>query len=107
MSQKRLVWKYPLPKHDKIAVVMPKGAVLLHFAAQEEQPTLWAWCDPEETEKETRRFLLIGTGREVDTSQTMLDYVGTAQFLGGQLIFHLFEIAALVDVVFPDRGKAG
>jgi hypothetical protein len=85
----RTVFKYEVPIDDHVTLSMPVGAELLCFANQRDVPTLWALVDPGAAMVE-RRFLLVGTGHPVGGE--ILRHVGTAQFRGGALVFHLFEI---------------
>ena len=77
---------------DLVSLEMPKGAQLLSFQCQDEQPCLWALVDPA-AEKETRNFRFAGTGHPIEEELSSLKFIGTAQMMGGCLIWHLFEIA--------------
>jgi hypothetical protein len=85
------VWKFPIPINDEFTLRMPRDAELLFVASQNEQGCLWArvitdyWVGVVD-----RRFLLRGTGHEVDRD---CKYVGSFMLRGGALVFHLFEAA--------------
>ncbi len=83
------VWKYQLKIVDVQDLALPRGAVLLTVQVQDGTPCLWALVDPEQHSLESRRFDIVGTGHEFDS--TGLAYVGTFQLRNGALVFHLFE----------------
>ena len=83
------VWKYPVPFEDEFELDMPDGAELLHFGNQFEKGQLWALVDPSQPLAK-RTFRVAGTGHSMDGGLYYY-YIGTAQFGGGALIFHLFE----------------
>jgi len=86
------IFKYEIPVNDEIELDLPKGAKVLTIQLQKGVPCIWMLVNPDlSTEK--RLFWLYGTGMEV--KQTHLNYLGSFQMLGGDLIFHLFgEITA-------------
>jgi hypothetical protein len=83
----RQVWKFPLRAtwRDIADVEMPKGAQVVHFAA-EPVPTLWATVDPEQP-AETRSFQVFGTGHDLPHGAR---HVGT--YFSGPLVWHVFEL---------------
>lgn len=86
----KTVWKYPITPNVS-DVQMPKGAKVLTVQMQNGQPCMWVLVDPDE-KKETRTFMLIGTGHKVSPGVD-LKYIGTFQLEEGRLVFHLFEVA--------------
>lgn len=88
----RTVFKYEIPFDGHAMLALPLGAELLHFGNQREIPTLWAMVDPEQPPTK-HVFRLAGTGHEIE--EKIVKFIGTAQFAGGSLVFHLFEV--LVD----------
>ena len=96
----RIVYKYPLKVEDYQVVTMPKGAQILTVQTQREEPCIWALVDtendPEERyfriAEEKRYFRIAGTGHPIRLKDKLLRYVGTFQLIGGDLIFHVFEI---------------
>lgn len=76
---------------------MPRFSTVLRVEWQHGELCMWALVDPE-AEKEQRHFIIVGTGHEVqasDDSKANLSpegYRGTFQYLGGDLIFHIFEV---------------
>lgn len=88
---KAAVWKYTLPLAPavpEIDISMPKGATIVHVAAQREDVALWALCNPEAA-GESRRFRVVVTGEVFD--QTGMLYVGTALLMAGSFVVHVFE----------------
>ena len=87
--KKFTVWKYPV-RDGTFAIQMPKGAKILCGQRWKEVPAIWAQVDPN-AEKETRTFICMGTGHEIDYDGE-LRYIHTFQFMGGDRVSHLFEI---------------
>lgn len=82
------IYKYPITVDDKITLSLPLGAKILTVQMQKTCPCLWVMVDPD-LPKVERRFCLYGTGMEVKDNPF---YIGSFQMLGGDLIFHLFEL---------------
>lgn len=80
------VYKYPFAVDDDVVIQMPRGAKVLHVAAQGDQPTLWALVDPAQP-MHPYRFLMRGTGHPVP------DNVGphVGSFFHGPFVWHLFQ----------------
>lgn len=85
------VYKYEVPLTDEFALDLPMAAQVLSFQSQHEKPCLWALVDPERIPLK-RHFRLAGTGHPLKHDERSLRFVGTAQFHGGALVFHLFEV---------------
>lgn len=83
------VYKYAILAFDVFGLELPIGAKILTVQTQNDLPHIWALVDPS-AEKEIRTFRLAGTGHTI--KETNLDYIGTVQIRGGELVFHLFEI---------------
>lgn len=81
------VWKFPLAVEDTQTIDIPKGAYLLHVAAQSDVPCLWALVNPEAA-TEQRTFTTVGTGHPVALNDA---YVGSYQLDEGAFVGHLFE----------------
>lgn len=84
------VYKYEIEPRKYTNLTMPKGARLLHFAAQRDVPTLWVLVNPE-AETESRRFLIAGTGHDIKETDHP-NYVGSCLMAGDSLVWHLFEL---------------
>lgn len=93
----RRVYKYGFPIADRVRLSMPRGAEIVHVAAQGhpafspngEAAFVWALVDPEAITEE-RRFRLAGTGH--DLPDEGLEHVGSFLMQEGLLVFHLFEV---------------
>jgi hypothetical protein len=90
-SSTRAVWKFPLPfpGNDLFTIEMPASAEILSLQMQFNEPQIWALVTPG-ADMEIRRFRVAGTGHPID--EQAIRFVGTFQFAGGALIFHVFEI---------------
>lgn len=86
------VYKYPCLHSEMFNIEMPVGAKILTVQHQKEKPVMWALVNPDEINKTMRSFLWIHTGEPVALDYDELIYVDTLQSLGGNLIFHLFEV---------------
>lgn len=82
------VWKFELSPNADIE--MPVGAQILSVHGQRDAICLWALVDPD-AEKETRRFVVVGTGSRFNADCKM-EYLGTAFLHGESLVFHAFEL---------------
>lgn len=87
----KTIYKYPLQTVDEPQLNMPRGARVLSFHSQNDQPCIWALVDPDEP-VQLRRFYLAGTGQPFKYNPASLRFIGTALFMGDTLVFHLFEI---------------
>lgn len=96
---KRAVWKYPMGNWETgmFSTEMPFGAEVLSLDWQHGHLCMWALVDPDAV-KEQRHFIIVGTGHEVEAAGdsganlSSEGYRGTVQYLGGNLIFHVFEV---------------
>lgn len=84
---KKVIFKYPLPDSQVFSMDLPLGAKIIALKVQGDRPVLWAMVHPEE-EKETRGFLIVGTGEIFDS--TMKKYIGT--WIDHPFVWHLFEV---------------
>lgn len=57
---------------------------------QHQKPCIWALID-EDSPKRVYKFKVFGTGRVV-TKPDELEYIGTVQQWGGDLIWHVFKV---------------
>lgn len=86
------VFKYPLEVTDRQHITMPIGAEILSVQAQNGNLCLWAKVDPA-AQSEVRTFHVSGTGHDLPNDAGK--YVGTAQMLGGALVWHVFDAGSL------------
>jgi hypothetical protein len=70
---------------------LPRHAKILKFDNQNENPVFWLMFDELELGVEIREFVLVGTGHPINIDGE-IEYLGTAQFVEGHLILHLFEV---------------
>ena len=82
------IWKYMLHIADHQTVNMPEGGKIIHFALQDDIPTIWVEVDPE-AERVERKFRLFGTGHEFN--DTGLIYIGSVTGHLGKFVWHLYE----------------
>ena len=82
------VWKTELKITDYQEVVAPVGCKFLTVQVQNRVPCLWFLCDPARPEQ-IYRIRMVGTGRRID--EPFLRYIATFQYMGGELVFHVFE----------------
>jgi hypothetical protein len=87
----KTIHKYTLAITDKQTIQMPVGAGILTVQNQNESLCMWAQVDDQPHRVESRAFAVIGTGHEM-REYNSLGYLGTVQFQGGALVFHVFEI---------------
>lgn len=87
MSDQR-IYKYPVHISDAFSVPMPRGAVVLSVATQDDCPQMWARVDPAQP-MSPRRFHVAGTGHPLTGVEGR--FIGTFLMRGGALVFHLFE----------------
>ena len=88
------IWKYPVPVEDHFELSLPIGARPLAVQVQHGNPQMWILLDKDKDEVLyiKRRFRIAGTGHLIQESAESLHYIDTFQLLGGNLIFHVFEI---------------
>lgn len=86
------VYKYTIPVKDYFLLDLPAGAKILTVQVQNDEPQIWALVDPGQKSKVSHNFRVAGTGHDITETKDDLEYIGTFQIAGGQLIFHLFEI---------------
>lgn len=90
---KREVWKFPIaPIVGVCPIAMPKGAEILHVAAQENKPVLWALVDPE-AEKEDRMVIGWITGAPIEVHGPYA-HLGTVLLDGGSFVSHVLPMEA-------------
>lgn len=83
------VYKYALATEDEQTIRLPRGAQVLSFDAQGDNLCVWCLVDPTETLIVPARFRVAGTGHPVEAEWSEDGtFLGSAQMLGGRLIFH-------------------
>lgn len=85
------IWKYMLAVADRQCIQIPAGAKLLDVQVQHGAPCLWVLCDEKQAAK-PRHIAIYCTGNPMPDSPG--DYIATFQLLGGDVVFHAFEVSA-------------
>ena len=83
------VFKYQFEITDKVTIQMSKGAKVISVQMQKEVPTMWAVVDDTQP-MEPVKFRIFGTGHNIENIES-LEFVGTIQVFGGNLVFHVFK----------------
>jgi len=86
------VWKYDVPLGFDCDRELPRGARVVHVAAQhpESAESVQFWAEVDTTQPmETRQFFIAGTGHPVRPEAI---YLGTAIVCDGELVWHLYEV---------------
>ncbi len=83
------IFKYPLETLDIQQIEIPSESEILCVQMQFGKPCIWALVDTDSTIVK-RAFETFGTGSEIGYGNRK--YIGTYQLLGGQLIYHVFEL---------------
>lgn len=87
----KTIWKYQLDAVGKQRVYMKQKAEILAVQVQDGNPCIWALVDPEQSSIQ-RTLRIYGTGQPIEDDPGR--YIGTFQFDGGSLVFHVFEVAS-------------
>lgn len=88
------VWKFATALCDVTDVTeldMPEGAKVLSAVNQRETLCIYAECDPQ-ARVVKRRFRVAGTGHPLEQLVNRR-FIGTVVFMGGDLVFHVWELA--------------
>lgn len=85
----KTIHKYPLRPSDSTLLSIPEGAQVLCVQVQHDQPYIWVLVESDR-HPESRLFRMVGTGHPMP--EEVKEYIGSFQLLGGNLVFHLFEI---------------
>jgi hypothetical protein len=87
----KTILKYTLTVLDEQTILMPKGAGILYFATQYEEPRIWAKVDPT-AELVPRHFHTYSTGDIIPEENEKGDcFLGSYQLRGGSEVYHVFE----------------
>lgn len=82
------IYKYKLAIQSEQVIKLPVLNTILSVRTQDGAPFLYANVDTlsEERDVTVRTY---GTGQEIDPN-LVLEYVGTYELCGGQLVYHVF-----------------
>lgn len=85
------IWKQVLKPANVQRVMMPRGAKIISAQAQDNLPTIWFQCDPDEP-IEWREIYIVSTGHDAPhPADVKLKFIDTVQLSGGSLVVHIFE----------------
>lgn len=83
----KVVYKYNLGISSDLRIEMPSGAQILKVEHFNNQASLWALVDPENSTT-TRRFNVVGTGMSFNADG--MRYIGS--IIDDIFIWHVFEV---------------
>ena len=88
----RRVYKYSLFFVDKVQEIeLPSHAEVLHVEMQGGRLCMWALVDIDAKTTIVRRFIVRGTGHDIDPTLN-LQHVSTLMHHDGKLVWHIFEV---------------
>ena len=87
----RTIYKYAIEATDDLIIEMPKGAIILTVQVQRGYPCIWAIIDTN-APMVRRHLKVFRTGHPMPAT---IPYIGTFQIMGGDLVFHLFDVGEL------------
>lgn len=94
----KTIWKYTLPRDGQTIEIHERIVKVLHIAAQDGVPTLWAIVDPDRPREGYTEIVAWGTGWPLPEDVYLeCDYWGTCED-GCGYIWHYFAATR-----FPDR----
>ena len=83
------IFKYNLPEgFGPFSLPLPKGADILHVAAQYDAGVMWVKVNPN-ADAAGRDFVSVPTGGDVPKNGL---HLGSFTTMGGKLAFHIFEV---------------
>jgi len=87
------VWKYELEVslQEPQMLEIPSGSDFLCFENQRDIPVIWIGVHDTEAVKVTYLFVLLETGKTYDFGNANPLYRGTAMFMQGKYVLHLFQ----------------
>ncbi len=85
------IYKNVLEPIDKQTFHLQKGAKIITAREQFNNICIWFEFDTDIVEVEERTIFVVGTGNTMP--QEAVNYLGTAQIHGGNLVFHVYESA--------------
>lgn len=92
---KQTIYRYGIDVEDEVVLKMPRGARIISVGTKTPSAgsmlDLWAMCDPEETELESVRIRIVGTGHPIPDWQQLL-FIGTVVVYDGVLVWHVFKV---------------
>ena len=98
----KTIWKYTLPRDGQIIEIHERIVKVLHIAAQDGVPTLWAIVDPDRPRDGYTEVVAWGTGWPLDEIYYETDYWGTCED-GCGYVWHYFAAARFSDHWYADK----
>ena len=99
----KTIWKYQLPRDGQTIEIHEYIVEVLHIAAQDGVPTLWAIVDPQRPRDGYTEVVAWGTGWPLpDDVYAECDYWGTCED-GYGYIWHYFAAARFPDYCVADK----
>ena len=83
------IYKYPLQMRDEQVIEIPSGAKILCVQVQHGTPCIWALVNKDEILSRVKVWV-IGTGHDFPDECFDAHYLGTVQWEGGSLVFHVW-----------------
>ena len=102
----KTIWKYTLPRDGQTIEIHEYIVDILHIAAQDGVPTLWAIVDPDRPRDGYTEVVAWGTGWPLpDDVYQECDYWGTCED-GYGYVWHYFADARYSDLWTADKARA-
>lgn len=92
----KTIWKYQLPRDGQTIEIHERIVKVLHIAAQDGVPTLWAIVDPDRPRDGYTEIVAWGTGWPLDEIYYETDYWGTCED-GYGYVWHYFAATRFTD----------
>ena len=92
----KTIWKYQLPRDGQTIEIHDRIVEVLHIAAQDGMPTLWAIVDPDRPRDGYTEVVAWGTGWPLDEIFYETDYWGTCED-GYGYVWHYFAATRFAD----------
>jgi hypothetical protein len=87
----RRIFKFAIEIRDLSTIFMPRGSVILHVGAQNDNLFMWAICDIN-AQHEARHFAVTGTGLLLPPDLTAENWIGSALLFRESFVAHVFEV---------------
>lgn len=98
----KTIWKYRLPRDGETIRIEEHIVKVLHIAAQDGIPTLWAIVDPDRPRDGYTEVVAWGTGWPIDEIYYETDYWGTCGDAYGY-VWHYFAATRYPDYLVADK----
>ena len=102
----KTIWKYQLPRDGQTIEIHDRIVEILHIAAQDGVPTLWAIVDPDRPRDGYTEVVAWGTGWPLDEIYYETDYWGTCED-GCGYVWHYFAATRFTDLTHEAESADG